>query len=274
MTSDPPSRTALPGEGLDPARMPGHWVLAQLGKQVLRPGGLELTRRMLEALTINGTDRIIEFAPGMGHTARRVLEHRPKCYIAVERDPVAADRIRRWLGPEDEMRRVVCGEAQATNLPDGIATVVFGEAMLTMQPDTRRRRIVHEAFRLLAPGGRYGIHELGLQLNGATDEQVASIRSRITGAIHHQAYPMSVEQWAAMLEEAGFIVQHRHTAPMALLEPHRLIRDEGWLGAARFALRLLTRAPQRRRVLQMRRVFRELRCSLCAISLVAYKPAT
>jgi hypothetical protein len=28
--------------------MPGHWLLARLGKQVLRPGGIELTQRVLE----------------------------------------------------------------------------------------------------------------------------------------------------------------------------------------------------------------------------------
>ena len=41
-----------PGEGLDTRKMPGHWVLARMGKRVLRPGGLELTRRMLESLDI------------------------------------------------------------------------------------------------------------------------------------------------------------------------------------------------------------------------------
>ena len=29
-----------PGEGLQTAKMPGHWVLARLGKRVLRPGGM------------------------------------------------------------------------------------------------------------------------------------------------------------------------------------------------------------------------------------------
>lgn len=27
----------LPGEGLDASKMPGHWLLARLGKRVLRP---------------------------------------------------------------------------------------------------------------------------------------------------------------------------------------------------------------------------------------------
>ena len=44
----------------------GHWVLAKLGKRVLRPGGLELTRKMLSALSIGEEDDVVEFAPGLG----------------------------------------------------------------------------------------------------------------------------------------------------------------------------------------------------------------
>ena len=53
-----------PGEGLKTEKMPGHWVLARLGKRVLRPGGMELTRRMLKHLAIKPSDEVIEFAPG------------------------------------------------------------------------------------------------------------------------------------------------------------------------------------------------------------------
>jgi hypothetical protein len=42
----------LPGEGLDASKIPGHWLLARPGKRVLRPGGLELTRQLLETLDI------------------------------------------------------------------------------------------------------------------------------------------------------------------------------------------------------------------------------
>ena len=47
-------RGGLPGSDLEAARMPGHWLLARLGKRVLRPGGMELTRWMLNALRIVG----------------------------------------------------------------------------------------------------------------------------------------------------------------------------------------------------------------------------
>ena len=66
-----------PDEGLKTEKMPGHWVLARLGKHVLRPGGMELTRRMLERLAIKPSDEGIEFAPGMGTTARMTLALAP-----------------------------------------------------------------------------------------------------------------------------------------------------------------------------------------------------
>lgn len=44
-----PNDHGLPGAELSVRKMPGHWLLARLGKRVLRPrpGGLELTRRLL-----------------------------------------------------------------------------------------------------------------------------------------------------------------------------------------------------------------------------------
>jgi hypothetical protein len=44
----------------DPARMPGHWLLARVGKRVLRPGGRSMTEAMLAALEISSADRVVE----------------------------------------------------------------------------------------------------------------------------------------------------------------------------------------------------------------------
>jgi len=77
--------------------MQGHWVLARAGKRVLRPGGLELTLQMLDALAIGLQDQVVEFAPGLGVTARMVLRKHPSAYYGVERDPAAAENLRREL---------------------------------------------------------------------------------------------------------------------------------------------------------------------------------
>src|SRR5688572_26108522 len=75
-------------------KQPGHWLLASLGKRVLRPGGLELTQRLLKELNPAVNDRIVELAPGLGVTAQSVLKVKPLSYTGIERDAKAADRLR------------------------------------------------------------------------------------------------------------------------------------------------------------------------------------
>lgn len=55
-----PTQTPLPGDGLRQEKMPGHWLLAQMGKRVLRPGGIELTWKMLDALQIGKDDHVVD----------------------------------------------------------------------------------------------------------------------------------------------------------------------------------------------------------------------
>jgi hypothetical protein len=49
------------------------------------------------------------------------------------------------------------------------------------------------------------------------------------------------------------------TAPMALLQPRRVIADEGLFGVPRFARNLLLQPVARRRVLLMYSIFRKYR---------------
>jgi hypothetical protein len=58
---------------------------------------------------------------------------------------------------------------------------------------------------------------------------------------------------------------------MSLLEPGRLIRDEGIKGALRFAVNVIRDRQARQRVLEMRSVFRKNRKRLGAVSLIGVK---
>ena len=118
----------------------GHWVLAKLGKRVLRPGGMELTTQMLDAMNISQTDDVVEFAPGLGQTARLTVAHKPHSYTAVELNEEAAERVRRNVNYPG--MRVVAADAARTGLPDACATKVYGEAMLTMQSAQQKNAIV------------------------------------------------------------------------------------------------------------------------------------
>jgi len=259
----------VPAEGLKTEKMPGHWVLARLGKRVLRPGGMQLTRCMLKALGIQRRDDVVEFAPGMGVTARLTLELGPSSYTAVERDEAAAKIVGSYL--EGDKQRCVTGSASDTGLPDQCSTVVYGEAMLTMQTEEMKRQIVREAYRLLKSGGRYGIHEMCLMSDNLDEKTKRETERALTGVVHHGVRPLAVSEWRSLLESEGFEVQSVDMASMSLLEPGRLIRDEGFTGALRFVWNLLRDSEARRRVLEMRSVFRRYRKYLGAVAITVSK---
>ncbi len=257
------------GKGLKTEKMPGHWVLARLGKRVLRPGGMQLTRRMLKMINVQRGDDVVEFAPGMGITARLTLESSPASYTAIERDEAAARSVCAYL--QGERQSCIVGNASDTGLPDECATVVYGEAMLTMQTEEVKRQIVREAFRLLKSGGRYGIHEMCLMSDNLDETKKKETERALTGVVHHGVRPLSVSEWSLLLQSEGFSVQSVDTAPMSLLEPSRLIRDEGVAGALRFAWNLMRDSEARQRVLEMRAVFRRQRHLLGAVAILAKK---
>ena len=264
MTVSPP-----PGEGLRTEKMPGHWVLARMGKRVLRPGGLELTRRMLEALDIKSSDEVVEFAPGMGVTARITLSLGPASYTAVEQDEAAAKIVSGYLTGGGQ--RCVLGSAAETGLRGESATVVYGEAMLTMQTEETKRRIIREARRLLGRGGRYGIHEMCLLPDDLDEDTKKQIEKALTGVVHHGVRPLTISEWRSLLESEGFEVQATSTAPMSLLEPGRLVKDEGILRALRFGWNVLRDPEARQRVSRMRSVFRHYREHLAAVAIIGVR---
>lgn len=260
----------MPGRGLKSEKMPGHWLLARLGKRVLRPGGRELTHRMIQALNIQSSDSVVEFAPGLGETSRLTLAHKPASFMAVERDRHAAAIVQKILRAEGHT--CVVGLAEETGLPDASATVVYGEAMLTMQPPPQKTRIIQEAFRLLKPGGRYGIHEMCLVPGDLSENTKQEIQNALGQIIHHGVRPLTPTEWQTLLQSEGFSVRQQGQTPMHLLEPARLIQDEGIIGALRFVGNVIRNRDARHRVLAMHHVFHKYRDHLAAIMMIGHKP--
>ncbi|MGB8390355.1 class I SAM-dependent methyltransferase [Mycobacterium sp.] len=267
------ARQPLPSSSRADDGVAGHWLLARLGKRVLRPGGVELTRTLLARAELSDAD-VLELAPGLGRTAAEILARGPRSYVGAESDPDAANVVRdvlTELGAENGAVRVV--DAAATGLPDASSDVVIGEAMLTMQGDAAKHAIVAEASRVLRPHGRYAIHELALTPDTVPADISTDIQQSLARAIKVNARPLTIAEWSRLLADHGLVVDHVATAPMALLQPRRVIADEGLFGALRFAKNVLVHRDARKRVLTMRRTFRRHRERLAAVAIVARKPA-
>lgn len=263
----PRAQGPIPAAGLDPARVAGHWLLARMGKRVLRPGGVETTRFLLDGLGISPADDVVEVAPGLGATTRLILDAEPASYTGVDRDPEAAGLVAaRMAGPN---RRVINATAAETGLPGDSADVVIGEAYLTMQPHSAKARIISELGRLVRPGGRLALHEVAFAPEDISDARRDEVAKSLTGSIKVNVKPHTVGGWAELLAQHGFEVTARHITPLALLEPRRLIADEGIGGAARFVFNVARNPAARKRVLAMRASMGSNAANLCAIGLVA-----
>ncbi|MFV0252607.1 MAG: methyltransferase domain-containing protein [Beutenbergiaceae bacterium] len=248
----------------------GHWLLARLGKRVLRPGGLELTTSMLRQADPRGAD-VVEFAPGIGRTAAMVMDTAPASYVGVDNDADAVRLVTEVVAPRG---RCIQADAHATGLDPESADLVIGEAMLTMQGDRAKREIIAEAARLLRPGGRYAIHELGLMPDDAPASVKDEIKRDLAQAIRVNARPLTVPEWSQLLEQAGLEVEWTQTAPMALLQLRRNLADEGLVGTLRIIGRALFNSKARARVLHMQATFRRHADHLCGVALVARRPLT
>lgn len=263
-------RQTLPLSERSDADLPGHWLLARLGKRVLRPGGLELTTRMLAAAGIGGAD-VVELGPGLGRTARDIVALAPRSYVGVDDTAAATEAVRQIVEPV--AGTVVVADAADIGLPTASADVVIGEAMLTMQSDKAKRAIVAEAFRVLRPGGRYAIHELGLKPDSLAQETKDEIRRDLARSIKVNARPLTATEWVQLLTEAGFTDVTVDHAPMALLNPARVLADEGLGGALRIVGNLIRQPAARRRVIGMRLTFQRYRRSLTAVAAVGVVPS-
>lgn len=223
------SPSPMPGASQRLEKMQGHWVLARAGKRVLRPGGLALTRRMIGALSISVDDRVIEFAPGMGVTARMVLRNKPSQYWGVERDPAAAARLESLL-------------------PKGT-----------------------EARRLLAVGGRYGIHEICFRPDDISLQKRREIEAEMSKEIHVGVQPLTRLEWRELFEKNGLKVLWCAEAELELLEPRRMLQDEGIVRCLRIALNVAKDSTLRQRIFAIRGIFRKYREHLGAISIVGLR---
>lgn len=245
----------------------GHWILAKMGKKVLRPGGKELTHKMINELHISPKDDIVEFAPGLGYTASLTLKNKPHSYVGVDEDKDAVKLLRGKLSGTNIM--FVQGKASETSIESASKDKVYGEAMLTMHADHRKAEIIKEAHRVLRKGGLYAIHELGLV--NADEELKAEIQKELALAIKVNARPLTEDEWKALLEKEGFEVKKVETNGMLLLEPSRIIDDEGFFRALKIGFNILTNSKAKKRIFEMRKVFKRYSKNMNAISIIAEK---
>lgn len=249
-------------------REKGHWILAKMGKEVLRPGGKKLTLKLIDRLDIGSGDHVTEFAPGIGFTAGITLQRDPDSYTGVERNEEAASFLMEDIKGSVNL---IVGDARRSLIDDESMDKVYGEAMLSMQAEHRKSEIMREANRILKPGGLYGIHELELRPPTLSDELKKSIRRDLSETVSVHTRPVTAETWKSLLKDAGFDIVSVDRSPMHLLRQKRVIDDEGFLRAVKIYFNMLIHPVALRHIVKMRHIFERHEQNLSAIAIVARK---
>ncbi|MBS1750572.1 MAG: methyltransferase domain-containing protein [Bacteroidetes bacterium] len=247
----------------------GHWLLAKMGKRVLRPGGKELTLKLVNELDIGHKDAVVEFAPGMGFTAALLLEKKPQNYTGIELNEEAAGLLQKRIHTKEY--KIINTSASATGLRDSSVNKVIGEAMLTMQPDHRKSEIIREAYRVLKPGGFYGIHELGLTPDYIDPEVKKDVQQNLAKVIKVNARPLTKSEWCTLLITEGFKIKIIAENTMDLLKLKRIIADEGIFRTLKICFNILTHPKAKRKILEMRNTFNKYEEHLTAFAIIAEK---
>lgn len=194
--------------------------LASLGKTELKPGGSYATGALLRMLELGRHEHLLVVGPRAGNTAlfatmttgatteALVKEESEK---VTEGDPALKRRSTARIGKSEEMP-----------FADGHFDAAMIEATLATQPEPQRRATLKEAFRVLKPGGRIGLHELCWR-----QPPTPEVMQRLAGVWRGEVHPLVVRGWWDLLEQAGFGQIRNELAVVSYFTRQGMTADEG-----------------------------------------------
>jgi ubiquinone/menaquinone biosynthesis C-methylase UbiE len=145
-------------------------------------------------------ERVVDLGSGAGldlALAARAVGPAGRVY-GVDMTPEMIAKARAFLAEQGlDNATVLEGEIEALPLPDAAVDVVLSNCVINLSPD--KARVFREAFRVLAPGGRFVIADMlaTAPLPAAVREDARAWSECIAGAIPEAEY-------VAALREAGF----------------------------------------------------------------------
>lgn len=232
---------------------PAHQVMAAAGKKILRPGGRTATQQLFDWAGFQPGETVLELATSFGYSAIALAKRYSVRVVGVEKNPESVARAQANIcaaGLESQMQ-VIEGDIFHLEQIAEQFDYVLAEAILTMQPALAKAKVLKGICDRIKPGGKFLSHEL------LAHRHETEIHTALAAALRVNSTPLSQADWRTALEAAGLSVVKHQTGPMDLLNPVRIIEDEGVIGAAQFFWNGLTRPTLRRRLLSIRRVFRQ-----------------
>lgn len=175
------------------------------------PGGLALTRRLIEALGVGKEGAVLDVGSGSGSSALLLAEMTGCRVIGMDlaRPSLVEAGARAARAGVAARLAVVCADAEALPFRDGIADGVLCECAFCLFPDAARA--ANELRRVLRRGGRLALSDVCAD-SGHLPAALRTLEAHV--ACLAGARPLG--ETALLLERAGFVIERieRHDAAL------------------------------------------------------------
>ncbi len=186
-------------------------VAAAYAASATHAGGADLTAMLAAAGELRGSERVLDVAPGAGHTALAFAPHVASVTAVDLPEEMLAEGRR--LAAERGLTNVTFVRGDAAHLPVPDASVDLVTCRYAAHHFPRPAAAVHEWARVLAPGGQLLLVDVVSPDDLAADT-VLNAAEVLRDPSHVRDH--TVAQWFAMLETAGFAVADLGRFPLRL----------------------------------------------------------
>lgn len=222
---------------------------ADLGFEILHPGGTEITRELAELCAVQDRSYLLDVACGTGESACYLTEQLGARVVGIDGSVYMIAKAKRKA--EQRGLSVEFREADAHQLPfrDDTFDAVISECTVCLLD---KEQAIREMVRVAKPGGHVGFHDICWQ--GDTPLRMRKRLAEIEGE-----RPETLNGWKTLCERAG-LVEVQSLDRSALLAPWMretmkavsisAIMKITWMALRRWGLRGLMDAWESERIFQ------------------------
>lgn len=169
--------------------------LAKFGVGGAHPGGINLSKEIWKAESIQSTSHLLDVGCGTGQTAAFLASHYAANVTGLDINPIMIEKAHHRMKKARLPVNIIQGSIEETSLPNEAFDFVLAESVLAF---VDKQRALQEIFRLLKQGGRLVAIEFTIP---------TLLSSQLTDDIQ-QFYGFDAllmkKDWVVLLQQAGF----------------------------------------------------------------------
>ena len=223
-----------------------------LKMKVLHPGGLEVTKLLAERCGLSSDMTILDAGCGSGRSAMFLAKQYGCRIVGVDIEPTPLLKAQAEAISKGLSDRVAFRVANANNLPfqDETFDGAIFQAALIFTDKSKALKMAHQKMR---KDGFIGVVELAWKKT-PSERIVQKVRDVLCAAAVNTE---TREGWIRLLNQAGFEVIHSEILDHEF-NFSGIVRNEGLLSSLRIALKCISDKPVKRKMGQIKSLFKEV----------------